>query len=610
MDWNELIEKLNGFEWNDVEFKEAIEHCPKSAFESVSAFANTAGGWLIFGVKEDNGVFTIIGVKRLDQVASEFFSTLRSGNKCSFMPDVKESRILHEDKNVLTFYVPEAPRDAKPVYLHGDLRQTYIRKAGNDQRCSPKEIEQFHRNRSDRPYDSEFLDLNFEGLFDEETIKWYRSQWQPRNPDKLTDASTLDFLKYYGLIAEVGGKPRPTRAAVLLFGTEAAILSILPRPVADFRRIGVTFDMGIPDENRWEDRGVMECNLMTAWRLILEHYRKASDVPFSLDKVTLRREDRPPDYIAFREALINLLTHQDFGDQTRKASIQLFRDRMIFWNPGSSIVSREEMFTPGDRPVRNPRIVSAFQRIGLGEQAGTGMGAIYSNWRQLKRIPPMIENDKSGHSFCLHLLGDELVSEEQLLFQAKLGVHLSEDEAALFSQVWRQGQIWPLEARAITGRSGTETIVILKHLVVQNLVELRKGQHDEHYVLAPHLREILHGKSPQPEKPIMERSVTIQPDASDERLVTDTAKPLKRLTETQRKIVLFCDQPKPIAQIMRYLDVSNRTFLRRTHLSPLIEAGVLRLTMPDNPNHPRQAYVLTDTGLDLKKKLDAGEKSK
>ena len=91
--------------------------------------------------------------------------------------------------------------------------------------------------------------------------------------------------------------------------------------------------MGIPDENRWEDRGLMECNLMTAWRLILEHYRKASDVPFSLDKATLRRNDRPPDYIAFREALINLLTHQDFGDQTRKASIQMFRDRMIFGIP-------------------------------------------------------------------------------------------------------------------------------------------------------------------------------------------------------------------------------------------------------------------------------------
>ncbi len=620
MDWSELIEKLNGFEWNDVEFKEALEHCPKSAFQSVSAFANTAGGWLVFGVKEDKGVFTIIGVKRVDQVSNEFFSTLRSADKCSFVPEVKEGRISHEDKTILTFFVPEAPRDAKPVFLHGDIRQAFIRMAGNDQRCSPEEVTRFHRNRSDRPYDSEFLNLDLTNLFDEDSLRWYRSQWQPRNPDKLTDASTLEFLKHFGLIAEVEGTLRPTRAAVLIFGTEAAVLTILPRPVADFRRIGVTFDMGIPDDNRWDDRGVMECNLIAAWRQSLEHYRKASEVPFSLDTVTLERKDRPRDYIAFREALINLFTHQDFGDQTRKASIQLFRDRMIFWNPGSAVVTREEMFTPGDRPVRNPRIVNAFRRIGIGEQAGTGMGAIYSNWRQLKRIPPIIENDKSGHSFCLHLLSDELVSEEQLLFQAQLGVHLTEDEAIIFSQILRQGQIWPLEARAIVGRSGAETRAILDHLMVQNLVEVCKGQHDNHFVLASHLRELLHAKPTQPGEKAQKRLVSDQPAGKDARSVTDQPqsqdqkplvgkpKQLKRLSETQRKIIRFCDHPKPIALIMRYLDVSNRSFLRQTHLAPLLEAGVLRLTMPDNPHHPRQAYVLTDAGLDLKIKLDGEER--
>ena len=83
-------------------------------------------------------------------------------------------------------------------------------------------------------------------------------------------------------------------------------MTILPRPVADFRRLSVPFDLGIPDEKRWEDRGIMECNLVTAWRRILEHYRKVADVPFSLDATTLERQDRPLDYTAFREALINL----------------------------------------------------------------------------------------------------------------------------------------------------------------------------------------------------------------------------------------------------------------------------------------------------------------
>ena len=383
-------------------------------------------------------------------------------------------------------------------------------------------------------------------------------------------------------------------------------MTILPRPVADFRRLSVPFDLGIPDEKRWEDRGIMECNLVTAWRRLLEHYRKAADVPFSLDATTLERQDRPADYTAFREALINLLTHQDYGDQTRKASIQVFRDRLIFWNPGPAFVTREEMFTPGDRPVRNPRIVNAFRRIGLGEQAGTGMGAIFSNWRQLKRVPPMIENDKSGHSFSLHLLTEEIVSEEQLIFQARLGVHLTEDEAALFGQVWREGQLWPLEAKAVTGLSGIDTGAILNHLVVQRLIEQREGLQGRYYVLAPHIRETIRTMTqPTPAAKKEADLVSDQVGRKDVILVTDQPQPLTNLTDPQRRIVQFCDSAKPIALIMRHLGVSNRTFFRRAHLDPLVKSGVLKPTFPDSPHHPKQAYVLTDAGLDLKRKFDA-----
>ena len=52
MDWNESIEKLNGQEWNDVEFKQALEHSPRNAYTTVSTFANTNGSRLVFGVGE------------------------------------------------------------------------------------------------------------------------------------------------------------------------------------------------------------------------------------------------------------------------------------------------------------------------------------------------------------------------------------------------------------------------------------------------------------------------------------------------------------------------------------------------------------------------------
>jgi ATP-dependent DNA helicase RecG len=252
--------------------------------------------------------------------------------------------------------------------------------------------------------------------------------------------------------------------------------------------------------------------------------------------------------------------------------------------------------------------VNAFRRIGLGEQAGTGIGAIYSNWRLLKRVPPMIENDKARHSFCLTLLAEELISQEQLLFQAKLGVHLSEDEASLFAQVCREGAIWPLEAKAITGRSGAETDGLLQHLMVQQLIEQRKGQTQTQYVLAPHLRDVL--------KPKPEDSTIVVPETSlvtgkvgghPKSLVTDQGKALTTLSETQRLIVQFCDSPRPISFIMKHIGVTNRTFFRRSHLEPLVRGGVLKSTFPEVHQHPKQAYVLTEAGFDLKKKLDAEE---
>ena len=609
MDWGELIEKLNGHEWNDVEFKQALEHCPKNAYTTVSAFANTAGGWLVFGVKEENGEFEILGVQKVAQVETEFLSTVHTPGKLSYLPAIIENKLSEDVRTVLTFFIPEAPREAKPVYIDRDIRESYIRRGSGDHRCTEAEIKTFLRDAAPKQYDSEVLDLDVSTCFDAESLRWYRAQWQQRNSDQLVGASDLEFLRHFGLVSDVDNKLLPTRAAVLLFGSESAVMNILPRPVADFRRIDIPYDLGIPEEKRWDDRSVLECNLVAAWRQVLEHYRKMAAVPFSLDTATLERQDKPRDYTAFRESLINLLTHQDYGDQTRKASIQVFRDRTIFWNPGSAFLTREEMFEPGDRRVRNPRIVNAFRRIGLGEQAGTGIRAIYANWRLLKRVPPAIENDKAQHNFCLTLLSEELVSEEQLLFQAKLGVHLSEEEAALFAQVWREGQIWPMEAKAITGLSGADTERLLDRLVVQRLVEPRQGQKTKHYSLAGHLREALKAKPEQ--AAAQEAGASLVTDQALERgpsLVSDQAQPLTSLTDTQRKVVLFCDSPKPIALIMRHLGVTNRTFFRKMHLDPLISGGVIRMTMPDRSRHPKQAYVLSDAGFDLKNKLESEEK--
>jgi ATP-dependent DNA helicase RecG len=125
----------------------------------------------------------------------------------------------------------------------------------------------------------------------------------------------------------------------------------------------------------------------------------------------MRRNDDPPDYVAFREAAINLLIHQDYGDQHRKASLKWFIDRFVFWNPGDAFATTAQLLESNEKEIRNPLIVNAFRRIGLSDQAGTGIRAIMRNWHELGRRTPEIDNDKAGKSFQLILCQEPLVAQ-------------------------------------------------------------------------------------------------------------------------------------------------------------------------------------------------------
>lgn len=43
----ELIARLQDIEWDDFEVKEAKNELPKNIWETVSAFSNASGGWII-----------------------------------------------------------------------------------------------------------------------------------------------------------------------------------------------------------------------------------------------------------------------------------------------------------------------------------------------------------------------------------------------------------------------------------------------------------------------------------------------------------------------------------------------------------------------------------
>lgn len=605
---DELITRLQSIEWSDIEFKEAAWAVPKDALSTVSAFANTAGGHLVFGVKQANGTFTVTGVTDADKMQNDFLGQVRDVNKVSIRLPVSGTVHQLPEGTVLAFYIPEATRQQKPVYLDGNPKKAHIRRGGRDDTCTGDELLRFIRDASGTRYDAEPLDVDTSRCFDEASVRWYRARFAASNPGRDTAADDTTFLRSWGFLVEQGGVLRPTRAAILVLGSGEYVRQVLPRMAVDvqlYRNASAEYDSAV----RWADRLSVEDNLIKAWQAIVEFYFRHSERPFAVDASTLRRDDDPPDYISFREAAINLLIHQDFGDTTRVPVIRFFRDQAEFFNPGDAFVTREQLLDPGDKEVRNPSIVNAFRRIGLSDQGGTGVRAIFDGWRKLGYFPPEIENHKAEKSFRLRLRREKLITEAQLLAQASLGAHLSAQEADVFAYLTRKGQIDLTDVKALTGFSGADARQLVQRLTVQALL-VAQGETNNLFGLAEHLRarflpaargqaEIGKKNQPSDAEPAM-AGTTVQVTEQVAAGQTELDRSLDRLTDVQWRIVGHADVPRSLAELMAHTGYRQRPHFVARHLEPLLTGGVLRLTIPDKPRSSQQRYVLTDAGVQIK----------
>ena len=482
-----LIERLKGYEWTDIEFKEARRDVPRDAYETVSAFANTEGGHLVFGVRQAGEDFEVVGVLSVDKVQGDFLTPLRQRDKISSILDIRGELHQQGDAVLLVFHVPEASREDKPVYLNGDIRRSFIRKGGSDVRCSENERNRFLVDSMAERFDGQAVERAPDTAFDHDSIRWYRTTYEAQ-PGNRTRAglSDLEFLDEMGFLVEREGTKIPNRAAILLFGNNSAFRQLLPRPVVDCQRFALAraqADTGA----RWMDRSVLDENLIRTWRSLVDWYGRFAERPFRIDPVSLQRDDTPPDYHAYRESMVNLLIHQDYSDHARNPEIRHYIDQAVFWNPGDAFASVTDLLEPGEKEVRNPRIVTAFRRIGLSENAGWGLRDVFRSWQQLGNVPPRITNDKSRKRFELVLLKEELLSEEQILFQESLGVRLTDEQARAFAFICRDGEATLAQLKAVTGLPGPDTVEVAERLETQRLIDSVGGA--GRYALAEHLRE-------------------------------------------------------------------------------------------------------------------------
>lgn len=112
----ELLQRLTDIEWDDFEVKEAQNKMPNNVWETVSAFSNTSGGWIVFGVKQKGKRFEVQGVENGEKTESDFLNTLRNGQKFNFAIHPQSVKYIIDGKLVLAFHVPSSSQ--KPIYFN------------------------------------------------------------------------------------------------------------------------------------------------------------------------------------------------------------------------------------------------------------------------------------------------------------------------------------------------------------------------------------------------------------------------------------------------------------------------------------------------------------
>lgn len=383
----ELLERLNDTEWNDFEVKDASGGLPKSMWETVSAFSNTAGGWIILGVKEikTNGVstFEVVGVEKVEKMEQDVVNTLRSVSKFNVPILVKAQKFMFENKTVLAFYIPISTN--KPVYYGNTLNNTYIRVGSGDRRATDIEIDILMREKtfgvkSEMEVDgATFEDIN------PQSLQTYRRRIRDYNPDfRYNDLEDKEFCEKTGIMS----RGVLSYGGLLMFGRGEVVQKYVPHFWIDYIEIpGTTYSDA---ECRYTYRMPEQENIWEYFKVLLQRLRLYVDNPFMAGPDGFSPEDNSQLY-CLREGLVNLLAHADYFSPMH-STIRVFSDRIEFQNPGMFAVRISD--NPGKLKSvpRNPNIISFFRFARQGENAGYGIDKIL-RWSKLTGLDVDFESD-------------------------------------------------------------------------------------------------------------------------------------------------------------------------------------------------------------------------
>ena len=390
-----IFRKLKGREGHNIEYKLCKSKLSKDLWETVSAFSNECGGFILLGYEEKEGKYIPIGVKNPHKILDEFTSLV--GQKFNYCPILNAEILEDNNKPIILIEVKEVPKYQKPIYVKdaGPIKGGFKRVGASDIRLTDSDVARYYKERTGS-LDAQIIpDTNLKDI-DANSIESFRNLRKlikPDAPELLFKDSEL--LKAYNLLSSDG--KTLNAAGVLIFGQERVVKRHFPAMRLDIIRIKGT-EWG-KDKNPFLSRD-LKGNLLSVRSSAMDILDRFFLVPFKLNESMARSEENAHRR-ALREALTNLLMHRNYFHYS-PAQVRVYNDRIEFYNPGYSLKDPALYDSPGSI-LRNPLIAGVFYDIGWAEAKGTGIKTTRKDLQAEGYPLPEYLNDIKNDTFTLIL---------------------------------------------------------------------------------------------------------------------------------------------------------------------------------------------------------------
>lgn len=422
-----LEDLLKQVESKTLEFKESANSL-RGIIQTVIAFANTAGGIIVIGVKDRTK--DVIGIQNILHEEERISNAIADAIEPLITPTLQLTS--WRKRNVLIIRVPYS---VGPYYLKtkGIEHGTFIRFGSTNRLADKTTIETILKTKQHLYFDElpchyttkDDLDLSLgKELF-----------------EKVSKKFTLSQTRSLEILVSHQEHELPSYGGILLLGKHGTRTKIFPNSIIKCARFKGKSKVNFIDQVQ------IESPLPLAINQILDFVKKHSMVGYKIGEMKRQEVPQYPPQVV-REAVINAIVHADYSIKGASIQVAIFDDRIEITNPGNLPFGLSlEKALSGFSQLRNKVIGRVFQELELIEHWGTGLNRMIEICQEQEIEPPKFEEIDNFFKVTLfHALQPPKVFEkwEQVLIDY---LHAHHDISPKQAQ-----KIWGVTARTTSSR--------------------------------------------------------------------------------------------------------------------------------------------------------------